>query len=292
MDKIRIVLKKDIGILLLDILAVNFAYILALIFRAGIDDAAPIFSQTYDFPSYFGIYLRFAPIYTLVCILVFIVFRLYGSVWEFAGINDMYRILGAWIVTTVFHIVGTSILVRVMMSGHSRMPLTYYIVGSALQLLFVTAIRFGRRYAAMAKRRRQKKSGKAIILGAGALGTLTMNVLQEGENYEVIAIVDTKKEHVGLLLNGVPVFGIETLDALLEKNQVSCVFLAEPDLNVVDRMKIAVSCKRHGVELKERRVTETEENVTEDQFVIPTTKMESKWVEQYKQQYGEEPSFF
>ena len=62
---------------------------------------------------------------------------------------------------------------------------------------------------------RKQKSGKAIIIGAGALGMLTMQAIRDGENYDVCAVVDTQKEHVGLLIDGVPVYGLETLDALL-----------------------------------------------------------------------------
>ena len=40
-------------------------------------------------------FLKFAPFYTILCILVFAIFRLYGGMWRYAGINDMNRIIGA-----------------------------------------------------------------------------------------------------------------------------------------------------------------------------------------------------
>ena len=291
MKNIKTALKKDIGILLLDIIAVNLSYFLALVFRAAVDDVGLIFTPAYDFPLYFGVFLRFAPIYTVACIIIFIIFHLYGAVWKFAGINDMYRIIGAWLVTTAVQVLGTMTLMRIMGYQIGRMPYTYYMVGSVLQLLLVSAIRFASRFVLVEKNRRQKKEGKAIIVGAGELGTLTMNVLQSGKNFNVCAIVDTEKERVGLLINGVPVFGIETLDPLLDKNNINCVFLAEPDLSVSDRMMIAAACRKRGIELRER-AADSEETVTEEQFVVPTTVMESEWAERYKEQFGEEPSFF
>lgn len=291
MEKIKTVLKKDIGLLLLDILAVNLSYFLALVFRAAVDDVILILDQAYDFPLYFNIFLRFAPIYTVACIIVFYLFHLYGAVWKYAGINDLYRILGAWLVTTAVQVFGTIVFMRLMGYQIARMPSTYYLVGSALQLLFMLANRFTSRFVSTEKKRRQKKTGKAVIVGAGELGTLTMNALQSGRNFEVCAVVDTEKERVGLLLNGVPVFGIETLEPLLDKNDINCVFLAEPDLSPSDRMKIASACRKRGIELRERAVN-SEEMVTEEQFVIPTAVMEDEWAEKYKQQFGEEPSFF
>lgn len=43
-------LKKDIGILLLDIIAVNLAYFLALVFRAAVNGMGTLFGDAYKFP--------------------------------------------------------------------------------------------------------------------------------------------------------------------------------------------------------------------------------------------------
>ena len=140
------------------------------------------------------------------------------------------------------------------------------------------------------EKRREKKSGRAIIIGAGALRMLTMQAIRDGENFDVCAVVDTEKEHIGLLVDGIPVYGLETLDALLEKNAIDCVFLAEPDLSVLDRSKIVLACSQWKIELRERS-DKTDESVKEEQFVA-TTEVDREWAEEYKKQFGEEPSFF
>ena len=283
-------LKKDLGVLLLDVIAVNLAYFLALVFRAAVNGMGTLFGDAYRFPFYLKFFLRFAPIYTVLCIVVFYLFHLYGGVWKFAGRNTAYQIFFSWLVTTVIQVAGSMLLVSVAKFPIGRMPLTYYIVGAALQLLFVTLIRFARRFASIEKRRRKKKQGKALVVGAGALGMLTMQAIQDGANYNVSAVVDTEKEHVGLLVDGIPVYGLETLDALLEKNGISCVFLAEPNLTASDRAKIAQACASRKIELRER-AEKTEDNVKEEQFVA-TTEVDEKWAEEYKKEFGEDPSFF
>ena len=283
-------LKKDFGVLLLDIVAVNLAYFLALVVRAAVNVMGTLFGDAYKFPFYLNIFLRFAPIYTVLCIVVFYLFHLYGGVWKFAGRNTAYKVFLSWLVTTVIQVAGSMVLVSVANYPIGRMPLTYYIVGAALQLLFVTLIRFARRFASIEKRRREKKQGKALVVGAGALGMLTMQAIQDGENYNVSAVVDTEKEHVGLLIDGIPVYGLETLDALLEKNGISCVFLAEPNLTASDRAKIAQACAQRKIELRER-AEKTEEAVKEEQFVA-TTEVDAKWAVEYKKEFGEDPSFF
>ncbi len=283
-------LKKDLGVLLLDVLAVNLAYFLALAFRAAVSNAGTLFAQEYNFVLYLNLFLHFAPIYTVLCIVVFYFFHLYGGVWKYAGVNTAYNVFLSWLITTVIQFAGSCLTMSLLGSKLGRMPLTYYIVGAALQLLFVMLIRFARRFASIEKRRREKKSGKALIVGAGALGMLTMQVIRDGENYNVCAVVDTQKEHVGLLVDGVPVYGLETLDALLDKNAISCVFLAEPDLSVSDRAKIVLACDHRKIELRER-AEKTEDSVKEDQFVA-TTEVDREWAEEYKKQFGEDPSFF
>lgn len=294
MKRIENALKRDIWILLLDSVAVNLAYYLALVFRVAVNSMGGIFGSPSDVPVYFSAFYRIVPIYTVLCIFVFFLFKLYGGVWRFAGINDMYRILGAWVVTTLIQILVSYLIMQSMGFNSARMPATYYMVGCVLQLLFVTAIRFGPKTVADEKRRRAKKAEKALVIGAGELGQQTVKMLDSSVNYEVSAIVDTENEHVGLMIDGTPVYGLETLEALIENNGVRCVFLAEPDLTGKDRAKIAVCCKTHTIEMKERIFDTTGKEsatVTEQQFKA-VTDVDPEWAEEYKKQFGEEPSFF
>ena len=293
MDRIRNALKKDIWILLLDVVAVNLSYYLALAFRVAVNNMGGIFGSPSDVPAYFSAFYRIAPIYTVLCIVVFFLFRLYGGVWRFAGVNDMYRILASWVVTTLIQILVSYLVMKAIGFNTSRMPATYYMVGCMLQLLFVTLIRFGPKTIADEKRRRVKKAEKALVIGAGELGQQTVKMLQSGVNYDVSFIVDTEDEHVGLLLDGIPVYGFENLETLLEKNEIKCVFLAEPDLTKGKKAKVAGSCRAHGIELKER-MFDTVDNtkpMTELQFKSVTT-VDEQWAEEYKKQFGEEPTFF
>lgn len=293
MERIKNALKRDIWILLLDIVAVNLAYYLALVFRVAVNNMGGIFGSPSDVPVYFSAFYRIAPIYTVLCIVVFFMFKLYGGVWRFAGVNDMYRILGAWLVTTLLQLVVSFLTMRAMNFNYARMPATYYMFGCMLQLLFVTAVRFVPKTVADEKRRRAKKAEKALVIGAGELGQQTVKMLQSGMNYEVSAIVDTENEHVGLMIDGTPVYGLETLEALIENNGIKCVFLAEPDLNNKNRGRVAACCKARNVELKERMFDSAGNNepVSEQQFKA-VTDVDPKWAEEYKKQFGEEPTFF
>ena len=85
MKKQLSLLAKDFWVVLLDIIAFNAAYFLALILRFYVNFALrPIAIKRY-MPALIG----FAPWYTVLCLIVFIIFRLYGGMWKYAGIKAL-----------------------------------------------------------------------------------------------------------------------------------------------------------------------------------------------------------
>ncbi len=243
MNQITTIRKSDILMMLLDAVSVYAAYFLALVLRVAMNDIGGVFRTGGEVSVYMSAFYRFAPWYTLLCIAVFILFRLYGAVWRYAGLNDMYRIFGAWAVTCLIQVFGTLLFVR-------RMPITYYVLGAFFQLVFVAGTRFAYRIYAMERKRREKRAGSALVVGAGELGRQTIQLIQNGDDFRVECIVDTENEHVGRLLDGIPVFHPDDLRNLLERYHVSCVFLAEPHLSLQDRKMIEKTCREMGTELR------------------------------------------
>ena len=246
MEKIKKAIKNDLWIVVLDIFAVNFAYFLALELRKRISVG---FLYGHTFTVFSGVLFRFAPIYTVLCILVFYLFRLYGGLWRYAGINDINRVVGANIVTCVLHVVGS--LFYVKSTAYSHMPLTYYALGAFLQFFFICLIRFSYRIFVIERRRAGKKQATAMVVGAGELGRHTVQVLQNGVYFNVGCVVDTEDEHVGRFLDGVPVYDQGQIEELLDKFDVNCVFLAEPDLKEQARNTIKKICENHSIEIRD-----------------------------------------
>ena len=100
-------------LVLCDVFAVNIAFYLALVLR---------FYVNHEFHEagtlFLPLFLKFAPYYTVCCLIVFAAFRLYSGIWRYAGLNDVNRVLLANLVTCVIQIAGTLLFVR-------RMPITY-----------------------------------------------------------------------------------------------------------------------------------------------------------------------
>ena len=236
-------IKDDLWIVVLDIIAVNAAYLLALTVRYYINnDYFPDASSRVVF--YLGELYSFAPYYTIICIIIFYLFRLYGGLWRYAGIHDMNRIVGANIVTCVVQVAGTLLF-------FGRMPLSYYAGGAAFQFIFIVIIRFSYRLFVIEKRTTADKPGTAMIIGAGEQGRQTYRLLENGVTFRVACIIDPRNESAGKLLDGKPVYEINELENAMVRHDINCVFLSESGLSDVDREKISKACKKNNIELRD-----------------------------------------
>lgn len=135
-------ISKDLWVVLLDVLAVNASYFLALLIRFYVNfQLRPVAVERY-LPNL----VAFAPWYTVISIVIFMIWRLYGGMWRYAGINDMNRIIAANVCTCVLQIGGSIVF-------FTRMPITYYIIGAVVQFVLTTTTRFAYRVLLTEKKR-------------------------------------------------------------------------------------------------------------------------------------------
>ena len=230
---------NDIWVAVLDIIAVNGAYLLALVIRYYVNNEFNPGSL-----PFINVLYHFAPWYTLICLVVFYLFRLYGGLWRYAGISDMNRILGANAVTCAVHVIGTLWL-------YQRMPTSYYIGGAALQLIFIMIIRFAYRIFVIEKRRTRKAIGPAMIVGTGETGEQMMRLLDTGLSYNSACFIDIGNNSNGQSINGIPIYDLDKIEEALERHSIKCVFLADLEISDNDREKIKAICKYKGIDFKD-----------------------------------------
>ena len=234
MKRVWEAIRKDLWIVVLDIIAVNASYYLSLVIRFFVNGSfRPVAEEIY-IPA-FG---KFAPFYTVLCIVVFILFRLYGGMWTFAGLNDVNRIIGACACTTVIQVVGTCLFVR-------RMPITYYAIGSVLQFVFMSVTRFGYRFFQIEKQKignRNAGNIPALVIGTGEWARKAVHHL-ESTPFKVTAIVD--ENSAGQSLDGVPVA------KEMDLKSIQTVFIADPGLSAEKRKDIKEKCDAAGIELQD-----------------------------------------
>lgn len=237
MKKIWNSLTKDLWIVLLDMIAVNAAYFLALLIRFYVNfQMRPVATE-----KYLPIFVSFAPIYTVLAILVFSLFRLYGGMWRYAGINDMNRIIGASLVTVMIQIVGTTLFFS------PRMPITYYVIGAILQFFFISLIRFSYRILLVEMKKvadRRNPAVPTMIIGAGETARKAIRHLEDTP-FRATVVIDEKS--AGKNLDGIPI----SANYEEELAGVRAVFIADPDLNSEKKKAIKEKADKLGIELQD-----------------------------------------
>ncbi len=236
-------LGDDIWVVLLDIVAVNASYFLILILRYYV--AGQLHGGA---EKHMGTFLGFAPIYTLLCVLVFVLFRLYNGVWRYAGINDMNRIIAASLVTAIIQPLGTWLIM-----GH-QMPGTYYVGGAMIQFFLVTIIRFCTRFVSIEQKKiasRKLPAVNVMIVGTGEAAMKAIRQLEDSV-YQAACIVDSRSSSDGKTLNGIPVLGgTGRIERAVGEYAVSAVVIADPNLSSESREQIKQLCQAMGLDLQD-----------------------------------------
>lgn len=201
--------------------------------------------------EYFTAWLKFSPIYAIVSIFVFWRLRLYQSIWKFAGFMELERVAIGSVLLGVVHTVGISVL-------FGRMPITYYIVGIAIQFVLTLLIRFTYRFVLLVRSKRERTLQKAIenrvmLIGAGSAGQMILRDLHGANevNDRVCCIIDDNPNKWGRFMDDVPIVGGRD-DILLnvEKYKIEKIFLAIPSATAEQRRDILDICKETNCELK------------------------------------------
>ena len=234
-------IKDELWVVFLDILAVNGSYFLALMIR---------FYVNWNFrPVVMGQYLpafeKFAPWYTVICLLVFSVFRLYSGIWRYAGLNDFNRILLANILTAFIQFVGSSIFT-------TRMPRTYYVLGAVIQLFFIFLIRFGYRIYVEEREviiARRSPAVNVIIIGKGEIGRQVIQQIQANKAFRLVAIADDTDK--SKLYDGITVISTDQVCMIAEKNNVKSIFIADSGMKKEEREEILSYCSKHQIAIQD-----------------------------------------
>ena len=230
-------------LIIYDLITLNFSFFFGLWIRFDL--------QFTKIPAEFLMpFLKFAPIYSVVCLIVFWFLHLYNSIWRFASYSELNRILVASVITVLFHIVGMSLL-------FGRMPISYYLVGAVMQVMFLTAARFGYRFINLERSRRrqvQKADRNVMVIGAGAAGQVILRELNNTAQiaYKACCVIDDNPNKWGRYIENVPIVGgREAIQENVSKYQIDEIMLAIPSASAADRSEILEICKETRCELKQ-----------------------------------------
>lgn len=225
-----------------DILAVALAYFLALWLRFD--------CMVSKIPEeYLTSYARFIGFYIVFCVIIFAVFKLYRSIWRYASIVELVRVIISTAVTGICHAIFITIILR-------RMPVSYYLLGVIFQFLLIIAARFGFRFYLIVKKRYKRDLStmkRVMIIGAGEAGRNVIRELnQTDEISEVpVCVVDRDQTKWNKTIEGVPVVGgKESILLNVDKFNVDKIYFAIPSATKSEQRDILTICNETDCELK------------------------------------------
>ena len=235
---------KDLFFMLYDMAAVTAAYFFALWFR---------FDCRYtEIPeSFLHAWLKFVPIYAVLSVCVFWGCRLYQSIWKYASLSEVKRVICASGILAVLHTAMITLM-------FGRRPIAYYIIGIGIQFILILSVRFAYRFVSMERRKSQKltqavTNNKVMLIGAGDAGRMILRDLQNSPHVDdvVCCIIDDDKKKHGRFLYGVPIVGgREDILLNVEKYHIGKIYLAMPSATADQRRDILDVCKETKCLLK------------------------------------------
>lgn len=232
------------AILLLDILATASSFFFGLWFRADFRFAAIREDHLQN-------YVQLILPWCAITVAVYLLFRLYSSIWAFVGSSEMFRITGAYLVLAavgivLFHFDG------------NLLPRASQVVGLLFSYAFAIAIRFSYRLCITAQRRMSHAAHRAgvknvMIIGAGDAGRA---LAQEFANSSfihdrLVCFIDDNPVKRNKFLVGVPIVGSRRdIPEMVKKYQVGKIILAMPSCSAKVRKEILDICATTGCEVQ------------------------------------------
>ena len=226
----------------IDILSISASYFAALMLRFDF-----IYS---NIPSeYLEGYIRSLPYWLIVTVATFYILRLYHSVWSFAGVSELIRMVAAYLILIPFYVGGCLVM-------DLSMPRSFYFIGYIVSFCLTIGVRFSYRLLrAYLERVRSIGSPKerVMIIGGGSAGQILIREFLNSHwlNTKVCCVVDDNPYKKGKLINGVTIEGDRhDIPSLVEKHHIDRIIFAIPTASVQERKEILNICKECGCKLQ------------------------------------------
>ena len=200
-------------------------------------------------PQYINNYVENMIPYTIMSLLIFWIFRLYHSLWQYASIAEVYRIAEACITVELVHFLSNKII-------GNMLPRSCYFNAAIYLIIAICASRFMYRMirTVLNKYRNIKTSNNVMIIGAGEATNVIMREIQSSSylaNSNIACIIDDDRRKVGKYIRGVKVIG--TRDKIKEAAKlydIDEIIFAIPSASNEVKRDILNICKETDCTLK------------------------------------------
>ncbi len=245
--KTNLKMKSDFGrvlstvvMMIFDAAIVNAAGFLALLVRFEFD-----FTELAE-THFLKAFINAAPASTVATIVFFMIFGLYSVVWEYAGLNDMIRLLIACFLSTGFD------WIYIRISPYT-VPRSYSILRFLLLVAIFVSIRLSGRLSRGMFMLSQKSSKKrTMLIGAGQSGDIVLREMQNSTHAKnnIVCIIDDDRMKVGKRIRDVRIIGTrEDIVSAVKKYRIEEIIFAIPSATAEQRRTLIEICQQTDCKL-------------------------------------------
>lgn len=240
-DRIQLLVRR-IFLVITDIILINGSVFLSLIMRFEINIASVP-------EEYIQKYIVNVIPFTIVTLIIFWCFRMYHSLWQYASIAELYKIVEACVVAELAHLCVTSFMGWML-------PRSCYFTSGVFLIVAMSASRFMYRLLRQLinEYRHTSEQVKIMIIGAGEATSVLMREISNSrylDNSRVVCIIDDDLGKVGKYIRGVKIVG--TRDHIKEYARyydIDEIIFAIPSASTKDKREILNICKETSCNLK------------------------------------------
>jgi len=236
---------RRLFLIIYDALAVTGAGYLALLVK--FDFLMKEIPEKYEY-----VMLEMLPYTIIITIGIFAVFRLYSSLWRYAGMAEIVNIVAAGVAA------GFAELLLIIVANKKilvPLPRSYYFLYTIFLIVLVFISRFAYRglRSFVNKRVDDGTKKKVLIVGAGSAGDLLIREINSSKylSMQVVGVIDDDSNKIGNYIHGIKIVGNRNSIVQIAKGlDVDEIMLALPTAPAHEIREILNICKDTGCELK------------------------------------------
>lgn len=232
---------RRVCLIILDILCIIAASFLALLTRFEFD-----FHQIP--PEFLKVIYEYGPFIIVVTLIIFTFFHVYSSLWEYAGIEEVFSLIAACLLSAVAKIVVISFT-------WSTMPRSWYVLDTMYLMILIGVTRVSYRLIRLRRQNRKfpwVKRKKVMIIGGGEAGRTMITEIQNSKylDQKVACIIDDDPKKIGRYIKGIKVVGNrDSIKKNVKRYNIQQIILTIPSVNSARIRPIVEICQDTNCEL-------------------------------------------
>lgn len=234
-------LARRLFLVILDIIAIGASSVMALLLR---------FNLTFESiqEPYLSEMIHYLPYAIVVTLVIFNIFRLYSSLWQFVSVDELEKIVIACALSAALYYVGILI-------SPWNLPRSFYPLYMMCMVILVGITRFGYRAVRLIARRvNDRKTGNNVmVIGAGQAGNMIIREMIASEELHktIRCVLDDDKGKIGNFIQGIRIVGdTSNIEKFVAKYAINEIIIAIPSASRATVSAVVDRCKETGCALK------------------------------------------